>query len=270
MEGLDEILVVVATGKRRSSLLPAKSSGSPRSADSACSLRDICYPSRVKQGRLTLALLLLPLMACPSRPPATPEPSTSSPATAANRPQAAHAGATFDFYLLSLSWSPEFCHSHPAAAECALHSTFVMHGLWPQNDDGTYPQNCSNAPGPADPSQYSDVYPDAGLLHHEWTKHGTCSGLSADDYFSAARKVFHSVVVPAKLSDLTAQISLPPGQIVGLFTASNPQIPKAGIAVSCGGNYLTAVEVCLDKSLQPIACSSVKSCRANSVKIPPP
>jgi ribonuclease T2 len=83
-----------------------------------------------------------------------------------------------------------------------------MHGLWPQNDDGTYPQNCSNAPGPADPSQYSDVYPDPGLLHHEWTKHGTCSGLSADDYFSSARKVFHSVVVPPKLSNQSSHAFL--------------------------------------------------------------
>jgi ribonuclease T2 len=145
-----------------------------------------------------------------------------------------------------------------------------LHGLWPQNNNGTYPQDCSNAPGPADPSQYSDIYPDPGLLEHEWKTHGTCSGLSPDAYFSLARKALHSVVVPPKLSGLTAQISLPPGQIVGLFTASNPQIPKAGLAVSCGNNFLTAVEVCLDKSIQPIACSSVRSCRANTVRIPPP
>jgi ribonuclease T2 len=145
-----------------------------------------------------------------------------------------------------------------------------MHGLWPQNNDGTYPQHCSNAPGPADPSQYSDIYPEPGLLQHEWKTHGTCSGLSPDDYFSSARKAFRSVVIPTKLSSLTSQISMPPAQIVSLFTASNPQIPQAGFAVSCGNNYLTAVEVCLDKSLRPTACSSVRSCRANTVRIPPP
>src|SRR5579859_7556220 len=65
--------------------------------------------------------------------------------------QTAPSGASFDFYLLNLSWSPEFCHGHPTAIECAAHATFVLHGLWPQNTDGTYPENCSNANGPSDP-----------------------------------------------------------------------------------------------------------------------
>ena len=221
----------------------------------------------MKPSVLSLALILSLLAGCHSGTPNTP-----SSATAANpEPRSqARAAAQFDFYLLNLSWSPEYCHSHPSAAECAAHSTFVMHGLWPQDDNGTYPENCSNAPGPADPSQYSDIYPDPGLLQHEWQTHGTCSGLSADDYFCLAREAFHSVTIPPKLSSLTAQISLPPDQIVSLFTASNPQIPQAGLAVSCGSNYLTAVEACLDKNLQPIACSGIRSCRANTVRIPPP
>jgi ribonuclease T2 len=220
----------------------------------------------VKQSPLTLALFLFSLLGCHSNPTSAPGPEAGAGATA----RQARAAAQFDFYLLNLSWSPEYCHSHPTASECASHSTFVMHGLWPQNNDGTYPQNCSNAPGPADPSKYSDIYSDPGLLQHEWKTHGTCSGLSPDDYFSSVRKAFHSVAIPTKLSGLTTQISLPPAQIVGLFTASNPQILQAALAVSCGSNYLTAVEVCLDKSLQPIACSGVRSCRANTVRIPPP
>ncbi len=171
---------------------------------------------------------------------------------------------------MNLSWSPEFCQTHPTAAECASHPAFVLHGLWPQNNDGTYPHNCSTAPGPADPSQFSDIYPDPSLLAHEWATHGTCSGLSPDDYFSLARKAFRAVVIPPTLARLTAQTSMPPGQILDLFTASNPHIPQASLALSCGNNYLTAVEECVDKTLQPIACSSVRSCRANTVRIPPP
>src|SRR5579863_3019822 len=219
----------------------------------------------VKLTSIATCLLVLMLPGCRSR--STAGPAENAVPAAQQRPRAA---ATFDFYLLNLSWSPEFCHSHPTAAECAAHSTFVMHGLWPQNNDGTYPHNCSSAPGPADPSQYSDIYPDPSLLQHEWTTHGTCSGLSPDDFFSSARKAFHSVTIPPKLAGLQSQISLPPGQILELFTASNHQIPQAALALSCGSNYLTAVEVCLDKSLQPIACSGVRSCRANTVRIPPP
>lgn len=214
--------------------------------------------------RFAVCLLLLAIAGCHS--PTASNPS-ASPQSARLQPRAA---AQFDFYLLNLSWSPEFCQTHPGAAECAAHSTFVLHGLWPQNNDGTYPHNCSSAPGPADPSQYSDIFPDPGLLQHEWSTHGTCSGLSPDAYFSDARKAFRAVVIPPQLANLKAQTSMPPDQILGLFTASNSQIPQSSLALSCGNNYLTAVEECLDKTFQPIACSGVRSCRANTVRIPPP
>jgi ribonuclease T2 len=179
-------------------------------------------------------------------------------------------GSGFDFYLLNLSWSPEFCYSHPNAAECAAHPSFVLHGLWPQNSDGTYPDSCSTAPGPSNPSQFNDIYPDQGLLHHEWQAHGTCSGLSPDAFFLTARSAFHAITIPPTLSTLSSQISLPPDQIVDLFTASNPSVPRESFVVSCGHNFLTAIEVCLDKRLHPIPCSAIRSCRANTVRIPAP
>jgi ribonuclease T2 len=179
----------------------------------------------------------------------------------------------FDYYLLNLSWSPEFCHGHPDAAECAVHSTFVLHGLWPQNNDGGYPENCTSAPGPSkspDPLAFADIYPDAGLLQHEWRTHGTCSGLSADTFFSAARAALRSVAIPPAFNNLDHQTSMTPDEILSSFTATNPSIPRASLALSCGNNCLTAVEVCLDKTLHPIVCGPIRSCRANIVRIPPP
>src|ERR1700742_3637631 len=105
-----------------------------------------------------LLLLLLFLAACSPPPRPAPEPAPRPrPAGAAFALPSGNA-QNFDYYLLNLSWSPEFCYAHPNAAECASHPTFVLHVLWPQNTDGTYPQNCSTSPGPADPSQYSDIY----------------------------------------------------------------------------------------------------------------
>jgi ribonuclease T2 len=176
----------------------------------------------------------------------------------------------FDFYVLNLSWSPEFCHGHPTAAECAEHRAFTLHGLWPQNNDGTYPEDCSDAPGPARPSQYADIYPDAGLLQHEWQTHGSCSGLTADQFFARARQAEQAIRIPAELSHLTQQTMMTPTQINALFAQNNPGIPAGALAISCGNNYLTAVEVCLDKNLKPESCSSVKTCGANQVRIPAP
>lgn len=233
-----------------------------------------CYSSRMKKQILLPALVLLLLLtACNTQTPSTHEgPSAVTTPTSAQPRTAAPAAASqpFDYYLLNLSWSPEFCHSHPSDIQCAQHSTFVLHGLWPENNDGTYPKNCSNAPGPSDPSQYSDIYPDPGLLQHEWKTHGTCSGLAPDAFFQLARTAFHSVLIPPTFTTLDKQISLPPAKILGLFTAANPSITSSSLAMSCGSNYLTAVEVCLDKQAHPIACGKLRSCRANSVRIPPP
>ncbi|HXS12019.1 MAG TPA: ribonuclease T2 [Acidobacteriaceae bacterium] len=221
--------------------------------------------------KILLTVVLLCLTACNSPAPVntTPAATRHSNPTIAALPQPT-GPQRFDYYLLNLSWSPEFCHSHQSAPECGHGATFVLHGLWPQNSDGTYPQNCSNAPGPAEPSQYSDIYPDPGLLEHEWSTHGTCSGLSPDAFFTTARAAFEAFAVPPKLAQLSGQISLAPNQILSLVTQSNPKIGANSLALSCGNNYLTAVEVCLDKQLHPVACGPVRSCRAQTVRIPPP
>jgi ribonuclease T2 len=201
------------------------------------------------------------------------QPSTPAPqslAAVAQSPRPAAAPQNFDFYLLNLSWSPEFCSTHGNAPECAAHSRFVLHGLWPQNNSGPFLENCTDDPGPLHPAEYSDIYPDPGLLQHEWKAHGTCSGLSPEDFFALARKAVHSVTIPSTLDHLDHPISMPPGDILDLFAQSNPTIPRESLALTCGNNYLTAVEVCFSKTLQPTSCGHLHTCGATSVRIPPP
>jgi len=175
----------------------------------------------------------------------------------------------FDYYILALSWSPEFCHGHPSKPECALgRFGFVVHGLWPQYADG-YPENCSTAPGLEDPSRMADIMPDAGLVAHEWSTHGTCSGLDADAYFKLLRQAFVWVKVPARLASPKQGFSIPPQELKEEFVAANPRLKAEDLAVSCGNNYLTAVDVCFDKQLQPRACEGLRDCRANTIKVVP-
>ena len=241
------------------------------------------------------ALLAIALVACNSAPSPTPV-ADSRTATYENRPApsrgdrnedsppgqshrnrsrrnraAANAQpGDFDFYLLNLSWSPEFCATHPASPECSAHPGFVVHGLWPQNTDGTYPEHCSDAPGPIDPAALTNLLPTASLVEHEWTTHGTCSGLAADPYFATIRKAFQEVRIPAAFASTQAPPGmLTPDAILAQFSASNPGFPADSFALSCGNNYLTAIEVCMDKSLHPEACQNVRSCRANAVNLTP-
>lgn len=238
------------------------------------------FPGRRSYSHMTPRVLValivctLPLAGCSVPPPGSASQNAQkTPVTIphSNRAVPQAASGNFDLYLLNLSWSPEYCHSHPNATECTQHDTFVLHGLWPENSNGTYPSACSSAAGPQDPSQYNDLYPDPGLLQHEWQTHGTCSGLSPDAYFQTVRSAYKAIAIPPALSQLHVQASMSPGQIQNLFHTSNPAVPDTSLVVTCGNNYLTAVEVCLSKSLQPVSCpAALHPCRESSVRIPAP
>jgi ribonuclease T2 len=174
----------------------------------------------------------------------------------------------FDYYLFTLSWSPQFCATH-SSSECSSHPGFVVHGMWPQNNDGTFPENCSQAAGPSNPQQYLDLIPTVALIAHEWATHGTCSGLAPDAYFTAIRSAFQSMKIPAAFVTVSQQETLAPSAIIGDFATANPSWPSGSIALSCGNNSLTAVQVCLSKTLTAEACQNVHTCGATVVKITP-
>jgi ribonuclease T2 len=204
-----------------------------------------------------------------SRPQLEPQRSAAA-RPRRGRPEEAAAPGQFDFYLLNLSWSPEFCATHATSPECGRHLGFVVHGLWPQNDDGNYPENCSQAPGPSDPQADTDIMPTVGLVEHEWATHGTCSGLNATDYFAAIHKAYQAVQIPAGIGSGKDPDGVTPADLLSRFATANPDYPAGSFALSCGNNRLTAVEICLSKDLRPQSCQGVRSCRANVVKVTPP
>jgi ribonuclease T2 len=185
------------------------------------------------------------------------------------RPEEQVPPGQFDFYLLNLSWSPEFCATHGDSPECGRNLGFVVHGLWPQDTNGDYPQHCSDAPGPTNPQADTDIIPTASLVEHEWQTHGTCSGLSAGDYFAEIHKAYAAVKIPPNIGSGSDADGVTPDDLLSRFAAANPGYPAGSFALSCGNNRLTAIEICLTKDLRPEACQGVRSCRANVVKVTP-
>jgi ribonuclease T2 len=113
-----------------------------------------------------------------------------------------------------------------------------------------------------------DIMPDPRLIQHEWTTHGTCSGLSADQYFGVIRKAWNSIKIPSELASPTRTTTRSADEIKQMFTDANPAMTSDDIAVSCHNRYLSAVEFCLAKNLRPTACQAVRDCNANSIRIP--
>lgn len=192
-----------------------------------------------------------------------------APPQRADAPRSQSAGS-FDYYLLNLSWAPEFCYSRPDNAECGGHFGFIVHGLWPQHSRGGYPENCTQQPGPTNPSSLLDIMPDPHLIQHEWATHGTCTGLAADDYFALLRRLFHSLKIPPDFVAPARQFSLSPEELKRDFEQSNPSLTDADMAISCGrGPYLVAVEICYTKGGRPTPCGAdIRDCNRPEIRVP--
>ncbi|MBZ5640948.1 MAG: ribonuclease T2 [Acidobacteriia bacterium] len=165
----------------------------------------------------------------------------------------------FDYYVLSLSWSPEHCVSARADADGEQCSPgrkfgFVVHGLWPQYETG-WPESCGAEPlDRAVGDRMLDIMPSPKLIRHEWEKHGTCSGLPASSYFGKIREAFGKVRIPAAFQGPTASVRTTPAGFKRALLDANPGIPQDGVAISCSGRYLQEVHICLAKDLSPCRC----------------
>jgi ribonuclease T2 len=183
---------------------------------------------------------------------------------------------TFDYYLLALSWAPEFCASNPSGRtsdECNpnKHMGLVVHGLWPQYNNGKWPQDCASTPPvlSATVNHMMPIMPGNSLIQHEWAKHGTCSGLSVDQYFAAIEKLYNKLNVPDDFKKPSSSATTNPSDIEQKFATAN-QAPREAYRISCPQNQFSAVEVCLTKDFQYQACpDTVKECRSSQVKVLP-
>lgn len=182
----------------------------------------------------------------------------------------------FDYYLMSLSWSPSYCATHPRdTTQCGRKGFgFVLHGLWPQYRNGGWPQNCSThvTPDEATVKRTLAFMPSRRLIEHEWKTHGSCTGLNPSDYFAQADRAFASVKIPAALRAPQNQPTLSANDLVKAFMQTNPGLGKNMISIACrDGNELTEVRVCLTKdTLSPQACGGRvrNTCRYGNLRIP--
>ena len=187
-----------------------------------------------------------------------------------------NSAANFDYYLLTLSWAPEFCATNTngrASAECDSdkHMGLVVHGLWPQDNDGKWPESCSTTPPVASATvdHMMPIMPGQSLIQHEWAKHGTCSGLSAQAYFAAIEKLYTGLNVPDDFKRPSSSTRTSPAGIEKEFASANSASAEA-FRVSCPQNEFSAVVICLSKDLHYQACpNTLKECHALKIAVRP-
>jgi ribonuclease T2 len=183
----------------------------------------------------------------------------------------------FSYYMLVLSYAPDFC-AEPGGRkdfrECGSGRRigFIVHGLWPERDNSRGPENCGGSPVSGAIIQTTLNYiPVPSLIQHEWTSHGTCTGMSAAEFFTALRKARDSINIPPELNQPSQGLHLTPAEVERKLAAANPNFPPAAFRTSCyPDGELREIRVCLNKDLSPRPCGpSAGECRLPTVTMLP-
>lgn len=192
------------------------------------------------------------------------------------------ARAGFDYYVLTLSWSPTYCASDEGRddrAQCGSGRRFgfVVHGLWPQHARG-WPEFCDTRERWVPEERIRDllpIMPSKRLIIHEWRKHGACSGLNQEGYFDLTRSLFEKVRIPARYLSPSAPLSVSPQQLAEDFIKSNAWLEPGMIAVDCGNRLdrarLQEIKICFSREGDPVRCGANErqQCRAETIQMPP-
>jgi len=184
----------------------------------------------------------------------------------------------FDYYVLSLSWSAAWCALEgdgrdDPQCDAGRGLTFVLHGLWPQYEDG-WPSYCRTGQG--DPSRaataaMADIMGSSGPAFYQWKKHGRCSGLSAEAYFATARAAYAAVTIPALFAQVDEPLELPASVIEAAFLEANPGLQSDQITITCDEGLIREARICLTPDLTPRRCGDdvIRDCRLQDAVLEP-
>ncbi len=159
----------------------------------------------------------------------------------------------FDYYVMALSWSPSYCESHPDEEEQCRHKGygFVLHGLWPQYNNGGGPENCATTDevDKKTAERALAFMPSRTLIDHEWRTHGACSGMSPEDYFALADRAFAAVHVPPELTAPQKPLDTTADEVRAAFRRANPALTDEAMSLHCSRGELVELRVCVDKNV---------------------
>jgi ribonuclease T2 len=190
---------------------------------------------------------------------------------------------SWDFLLLVQQWAPGVCATS-RGKQCVIPSYvryWTLHGMWPNNYDGTYPSNCPDSESfnmqRLEPIRKSltaywpTLYTSNSLesfWEHEFDKHGTCA--SSDPTLATELAYFNATLTARATFDIAAAFSKAGIQAssstaYGIDTISQAiQSAYGGVPlVQCsresrgrarGVEALTSIGVCISSSLTIIDC----------------
>ncbi len=184
----------------------------------------------------------------------------------------------FDYYVVALSWSPNWClreGDSKKSPQCDLGTGhgWILHGLWPQFHRG-YPSYCKTikrAPTRRMTANMSDIMGTGGLAWHQWKKHGSCTGLSATDYYALSRRAYAAIKRPNVFRRLERDVKLPAAVVEEAFLEANPDFEADGVTITCRADQIQEARVCMSRDLDPVPCGQdvVRDCQMKDALFTP-
>ncbi|SEW38295.1 ribonuclease T2 [Cognatiyoonia koreensis] len=184
----------------------------------------------------------------------------------------------FDYYVLSLSWSPSWCaiegdaRQSPQCDKGEDHG-WILHGLWPQYERG-YPEYCKTAfraPSRSQTGAMADIMGTSGLAWHQWRKHGVCTGLDSVDYFALSRLAYETISRPEVFRQLKDPVTLPAAVVEEAFLEANPLLSPNQITITCKDRFIQEARICLTRDLELRDCGAdvVRDCTLEDARLDP-
>jgi len=184
----------------------------------------------------------------------------------------------FDYYVVALSWSPNWClregdaKGSPQCDNGTGHG-WILHGLWPQFHKGypSYCQTIERAPSRRMTAEMADIMGTGGLAWHQWKKHGSCTGLSAADYYDLSRDAYARVNRPNVFRKLDRTVKLPASVVEEAFLEANPAMEPDGVTITCRADQIQEARICFSKTLDPVPCGQdvVRDCKLQKATFAP-
>jgi len=135
--------------------------------------------------------------------------------------------------------------------------TYTIHGLWPQYINTGYPSSCTTElfdttiPEQIGESTMIQYWPDVqyttddpqydSFWIHEWSKHGTCSGLTQLQYFNEAIQLTQRIPTPSILSESV-------GNNISASILRDSMGGNNYVSLQCNNQVLTGAYTCWNQT----------------------
>jgi ribonuclease T2 len=117
----------------------------------------------------------------------------------------------------------------------------------------------------------ADIMGTSGLAWHQWKKHGSCSGLSATDYYALSREAYGKIIRPSVFRKLAKPVKIPAKVVEEAFLKENPSLKANMLTITCKAGRIQEARICLSKDLNPVPCGrdTIKDCSMNNALFDP-